>query len=114
MWGGVLAVLAAFGVWRLISPEPGTLEADLSNLDGSPDEIRRLAYEAGLPDDWADFLVAKAWVESRWNPYSARGLQPPPSISFTSDPFSISFFTCFRSPSFTAFVRGVYSESIIK
>ena len=69
-------MLALVGFWRLVSPGQGTLEADLSNLDGSPEEIRRLAYEAGLPDDWADFLVAKAWVESRWNPYSARGLQP--------------------------------------
>ena len=77
MWSGVLAAFAAFGLWRVLFPGGhGTLEASLGDLDGSPEEIRRLAYDAGLPDDWADFLVAKAWVESRWNPYSARGVQP--------------------------------------
>ena len=34
MWGGVLAALALVGFWRLVSPGTGTLEADLSNLDG--------------------------------------------------------------------------------
>lgn len=52
------------------------MRADLRDLDGTPEAIRRLCDSAGIPGDWADFLVAKAWVESRWNPYSSRGVPP--------------------------------------
>ncbi len=78
MWSALIGILAAAGLYHAwgAGPSGGSLAADLDDLDGSPQAIRELAADAGLPDDWADFLVAKAWVESRWNPYSARGLQP--------------------------------------
>ena len=53
MWGGVLAVLALVGFWRLVSPGQGTLEADLSNLDGDTEAaLGRHAGGHSLPGRW--------------------------------------------------------------
>ena len=50
--------------------------AKLEDLDGSPENIRALCADASLPEDWATFMVAKSYVESRFNTYSARGVLP--------------------------------------
>jgi len=56
--------------------EAAGFPADLEGLDGSPENIRALCADAGLPSDWATFMVAKSYVESRFETYSARGVMP--------------------------------------
>jgi len=79
MWAVILAILFGSMAGGGSKPDPSrgeSLAADLSNLQGGPDRIRELGQRAGLPDDWITFLVAKAWVESRWKPTASRGVPP--------------------------------------
>ena len=81
--GSIAAISLAGLLFLRLFPgiEGDPLAADLRNLNGSPENIRALAADAGIPQDWADFLVAKAWVESRWSPTATRGVPPgPPAI----------------------------------
>ena len=52
-------------------PRP-IVDPSLENADGY-ELIVEYSERASLPDDWRDFLLAKAWIESRGNPLKGRG-----------------------------------------
>jgi hypothetical protein len=75
----IAVIAAAAGVALLVaSPSSGDsprpiVDPSLENADGY-ELIVEYAEQAGIPDDWRDFLLAKAWIESRGNPLKGRGI----------------------------------------
>ena len=74
----IAVIAAAAGVALLVaSPSSGDsprpiVDPSLENADGY-ELIVEYAAQAGIPDDLRDFLLAKAWIESRGNPLRGRG-----------------------------------------
>ncbi len=75
----IAVIAAAAGVALLVaSPSSGDsprpiVDPSLENADGY-ELIVEYAEQAGIPADWRDFLLAKAWIESRGNPLKGRGI----------------------------------------
>jgi len=59
--GSIAAISLAGLLFLKLFPglEGDPLNADLRGLDGSPENIRALAADAGIPQDWADFWWQK-------------------------------------------------------
>jgi len=76
----MLAIIAiGAGVALLLAPKAGgdsptpIVDPSLETADGF-ELIVEYSDRAGIPDDWRDFLLAKAWIESRGNPLRGRGI----------------------------------------
>ena len=72
MLAGLLAFLLASGSSRAGSGS-GVEPSDPPDSAGY-EELRALAYRAGLDDDWVSFLVMTAYGESRWNNLAGLGI----------------------------------------
>jgi hypothetical protein len=68
---GAALVFASGGRTNGNAPRP-IVDPSLEGADGY-ELIVELSARGGLPSDWRDFLLAKAWIESRGNPLRGRG-----------------------------------------
>jgi len=73
----ITIALAAGAALLLASPAGGDdprpiVDPSLEGADGY-ELIVEYAERGSLPDDWRDFFLAKAWIESRGNPLKGRG-----------------------------------------